>query len=295
MRLVVFGALWLLISTGYAGAASIDSSPCGKEGCFFGGQVRLSLAGRIENGDLERLKREYSAAARFKCLNPDRPSVPVLDFEWEAWRKEHLNVPATMEKGCDGTVRDRLGEVNGTLTINSPGGDLTEAMAIGRWVRKNRIGVIVHGSCASSCIWVLASGVIRIIGPRWDVSHRDAPRLTDSTLQIHRPYLMNYRPGLDGALKKALQESKNYFQEMGVPPELAERMFSTQSWNAVTLTKRQVSCYRLNQNDMDFAEERAFLNAKVSGLTREEQNAMIRRRLNKLHEQYPHLDEYNCN
>lgn len=60
-------------------------------------------------------------------------------------------------------VHERAIAANGSLTIvgfNSPGGDLNEAMSIGRWIRKKKLttGIAKEDSCASACVYAFAGG-----------------------------------------------------------------------------------------------------------------------------------------
>lgn len=63
---------------------------------------------------------------------------------------------------------DARGEYVKTLTLNSPGGSLDDAMAMARLVREQGIATeVADGSlCASSCPLVLAGGVVRSVGEK---------------------------------------------------------------------------------------------------------------------------------
>jgi hypothetical protein len=274
---LMLGVLWLFISAGCVAAATITAEPCGEK-CLLPSyqHVELTLTGRIDKGDLANLKRQYAVPAQFVCLNRIEPGryVMMAPNEYKAWQKTHqaqtsdTNQPtpnAAAEKQCsNNAISNRPGYVNGMLFINSSGGDLDEAMAIGQWVRENRLGVAARGDCASACIWVLASGLIRNVWP-------------DTKLRVHRPYLTANRPAAGEKLRKLLQRSKAYFEEMGVPPELAERMFSTPPDEAKSLNESQISYYRLNQQDIGFREELDFVRAHELGISREEYTTRMQR------------------
>lgn len=280
---IIFGIMWVVISAWTATAATITVRYCGenekdqKERCIitYDNRVEIYLDGRITKGDLANLKNQYAIPAQVGCLSriyPGRYLVMTAD-EAEAFLKkwgpshhpetEQINSQenAAEEKKCNaGVVPNRPSHVNGNLLIRrSPGGDLNEAMAIGRWVRENRLGVYASVDCASACVWILASGLTRSI---WG----------DATIRIHRPFFTTndarVSPGL--GLQKLLQESKAYFDEMGVPPELAERMFSTPPDKMITMSEEQISYYRLDQDEMGFQEEEDFAEARLLGISREE-------------------------
>ena len=56
-----------------------------------------------------------------------------------------------------------LNSLKGTpaLWINSDGGDLEAAIAIGRLLRKKEAVIRVQGRCASACVFILAGAVVR--------------------------------------------------------------------------------------------------------------------------------------
>jgi hypothetical protein len=129
------------------------------------------------------------------------------------------------------------------LSLASPGGDLTEAMKIGRFVRTLKLHTIVPsriGSqvnigianvrpknpkanymCASACFFVFVAGI-----------NRTADFLDDAILGIHRPYLsdsdLRTLSG-DQAIISANQVRttvENYLREMSVPAKYTDLMFS---------------------------------------------------------------------
>lgn len=267
----LLGILLFCTSAAYSAAATITAEPCGEK-CLRPSypHVKVTLTGLIEKGDLANLQKQYAAPARFVCLNRIEPGryVMMTPNEYEAWKQKGRQAQASdanqsapnsaAEKQCsNNTIPTRPGYVNGMLLINSAGGDLDEAMAIGRWIHQHRLGVAARGDCASACIWILASGLIRNI---W----------THTELRIHRPYLTANEQGASERLRALLRQSKAYFEEMGIPPELAERMFSTPPDEAKSLNATQISYYRLDQPDLGFQEELDFVRAKKLGISREE-------------------------
>jgi len=144
------------------------------------------------------------------------------------------------------------------IALNSPGGDLNEAMSIGRWVRENKLKVLVreNAKCFSSCVYVLAAGQTKT--PLGEVG-------------IHRPYLLSMPTGgVENAMRNALSQSREYFESMNIPAQLADVMFSTPPEKLVILDDSQLSSYRLNQDDLAYSEERDLKNAAAYGMTRQE-------------------------
>lgn len=143
------------------------------------------------------------------------------------------------------------------LVLESEGGNLSEAMKIGRLVRAERMDVQIMESsvCYSACVFILAAGIGKIV---------------DGPVGIHRPYF-TFSPGGSVAegIKAKKVEVERYFMEMNIPTRLAEDMFSIGPTDMRILTDDELRDYRLNS--MDFAESEALSVglAEQSGLSRE--------------------------
>lgn len=106
------------------------------------------------------------------------------------------------------------------LILASPGGDVTEALKIGRLVKRLYAEVAVgrtFGPCASACFIIFASSVHRMGMPGF--------------VGIHRPYLSPARfqslsPSAAETLEThALTDAENYLHELRVPSNLVDTMF----------------------------------------------------------------------
>lgn len=131
-------------------------------------------------------------------------------------------------------------------------------MQIGRAIRANKLQVVVRpdGECLSSCVYVIAAGVIK--HPLGKVG-------------IHRPYFSDIpNEGVEVGLRETLAASKKYFSEMNIPPNLADEMFSIPPEDIRILGDAKLSFYRLNQDDMAYGEEAAIRNARALGISRAE-------------------------
>jgi hypothetical protein len=140
-----------------------------------------------------------------------------------------------------GRAEDGVSEIY----LASPGGDLAEAMKIGRLIRALKLETAVpediddaafrekdaahyklkdsksNRMCASACFFVFVAGI-----------HRGSVGSFEPLLGIHRPYLSeNDLRGLssDKAITAATRTRaivENYLKEMGVPAKYADQMFS---------------------------------------------------------------------
>jgi len=106
------------------------------------------------------------------------------------------------------------------VILSSPGGDVTDALRIGKFLKSIFAPVSVgpqSGQCASACFIIFASAVERSSMP--------------GLIGIHRPYLSPDRmrslsPGQAEALEtKAMLDAEEYLHQLRVPNNLVEIMF----------------------------------------------------------------------
>ncbi len=154
-----------------------------------------------------------------------------------------------------GKNKNRKAQIS--LNLNSPGGDLLEAMKIGRLVRRLRIGThvghmweISNGEepvfCGSSCFFILVAGISRRVSDSWKLfSDGRPPELDIPPIGIHRPFFKEEYLS-DQSLWKAEKDFKSletattkYLKDMGVPINFIEKMYLIKSDNVRLLTKEQ--------------------------------------------------------
>jgi hypothetical protein len=122
--------------------------------------------------------------------------------------------------------------------INSRGGSVPAAMAIGRMFRREGAWISVSGKCYSACVFVLAGAIDRQVGQSGQVG-------------IHRPYLQSTpeNPFDAGQVKQAysrtLQDMRSYLREMNISPRLADDMLATEPEHNHILTQTELRAYRL--------------------------------------------------
>jgi hypothetical protein len=121
------------------------------------------------------------------------------------------------------------------VEIESPGGDVQEAMKIGTLARDMAWHVWAKGNCESACFFVLTGGVSR-------------GRPSSFTgIGIHRPYYDSEAfsaLSLDEASEvyRALEAaSLEYLRAMGVPTSLVEKMFTVPSSEVYYLSEPEWS------------------------------------------------------
>ena len=145
--------------------------------------------------------------------------------------------------------------------VNSKGGSVDDAIAIGRLIRENKFGVTLRerAVCYSSCIYLYAASQLR------------DPLRDSNNIGIHRPYFTNIdQSDVDKSLKQILETSRRYFVEMNVRPSLADEMFSIDPRKLKILSKSELIHYRLYYDDIALKEKIELDKMKRFNMSREE-------------------------
>jgi hypothetical protein len=150
------------------------------------------------------------------------------------------------------------------VELDSPGGSVPAAMAIGRLLRKEYATAQMRPFtvCYSSCILIFAGAVRRILMPQ-------------SKVGIHRPYLdvpeeVVSPDKVRGILEKSLNEIRAYFREMNVSEQLADAMLRINPEDIRILNDVSLRSYGLTPQDPIAKEIDELKEAQTRGLTREE-------------------------
>jgi ATP-dependent protease ClpP protease subunit len=150
-----------------------------------------------------------------------------------------------------------------TLNINSPGGNLDAAMAIGRLLRRNRMFIIIpkDGECVSACVMIYAGAVLRSAGK----------------IGIHRPYLNQFIGSqlqapdkLRSNYEQMLQTLRAYLRDMNVSERLAEDMMKIAPADVRYLSDDDLNGYGLTWIDPIEQETNDLQEARSMGLDRQE-------------------------
>jgi hypothetical protein len=201
-------------------------------------------------------------AAEFSLTNnPDKTCLAVIQINGE------------ISTGDDKKFRDLFSSVVRAKPNNCPsiqlvvhprsgGGDVEAALTLGYEIRKRRgFVVITEGArCESSCVFLLAAGVERIVV---------------GEVGIHRPYFGN----LDSRTStKDIQRQRDelnlniakFLKEMDVSQQLLEDMLSIRPEDIKYLTNDELKRYRLVGADATHDEAKTARAASIYGLTSSE-------------------------
>lgn len=229
----------------------------------------LKIDGKIENGDFTKFMDKLSQV--FVLCN--------ADFQ-ESLKKFKEEDPSAYKKRWT----DKYGEPKDLARIkvllNSAGGDIAEAMKIGRAVRdmllSTQTGFFFHfrdksqmalsssldTKCMSACFFVWVSGVDRTA---------NFYKKGKNPLGIHRLYFNpEYYKGLSSdkaeiEYRKLKDGAKKYLQEMGVPDYYFVKMFNIPSNEVYILSKEEVENL---EGKIPYYEE--FLFSKCGSYTKQE-------------------------
>jgi ATP-dependent protease ClpP protease subunit len=150
--------------------------------------------------------------------------------------------------------------------LDSPGGSVSAAIAIGRLLRKERFLAVIRPNaiCFSACVLVLAGASSR----GFDV--RDGAKIG-----IHRPYLevtqQQVPPERVTQLyQRMLQDIRAYFREMNIAEQLADAMLRVEPENLRLLNENDLESYGLTRQDPIDREVEQLNAAQKLGITRTE-------------------------
>ena len=178
--------------------------------------------------------------------------------------------------GSEGVVRaalDRAGAGRPTVLVDSPGGSVAPALAIGRLIRARGLAVAVarladgtptdaDAQCASACVLVLAAGVGRSVGPGAEVGvHRLVDWSTYSrTWDVYRVRrrhgvvvgrdlvsrrVLSSREVYTDAPPRDYEAVERYLAEMGETPDLVALMRGTPAARLHWMTPEELGATRI--------------------------------------------------
>ena len=184
------------------------------------------------------------------------------------------------------SIRGSIANVSGDpipagliILLDSPGGDGIAAMKIGEILRANQAHVFVTGQCASACIFVLASGVVRG-APAYTVGiHRGRITKSDANAKILEEVDVKTNPQARELLERFERAVPTYFSQMGMPPDLFQAMQSHQYKGVYRLSSEEVVFYGLSGFDPRYLDTRAAFYERMLGPYHMDKDELHRRTL----------------
>lgn len=147
----------------------------------------------------------------------------------------------------------------GDVILDSSGGDVFTALAIGDLFYENQFLAVVK-SCSSSCVFILGSSIKRFVRPMGEVN-------------IHRPYSVATERSYE-QIKSDLANMEriavSQFKRVGVSPDLWNAMMSVPPEKGRRLSVEEMNYFGLNRNDPAYDDARDSSEAKRLGITKQE-------------------------
>jgi hypothetical protein len=169
---------------------------------------------------------------------PDGPLAGAMKFELVA--DGRLRATGTIQPGTAKLFADEVEKRGGyikTIVLHSPGGSVTDALAMGRLIRKKNFATQVEAGryCASSCPLVFAGGVERRAGER-------------AIIGVHQVSALAPEGVLAGGMAEAQRISavcQKYLREMGVDLEVWTHAMATPKEKLYSFKKDELLTLKL--------------------------------------------------
>jgi len=205
--------------------------------------------------------------------NIQKPLVVNEPAATQEGRVVVMAIKGQISKKVLASIRGSIGNVQGDpvpagliVLLDSPGGDGIAAMKIGEILRANKAHVFVTGQCASACIFVLASGVVRG-APAYTVGiHRGRITKSDENAKILEEIDVKTNPQARELLERFEKAVPVYFAQMGMPPDLFQAMQSHQFKGVYRLSNEEITFYGLTGFESKYLDDRATLYEKCRDL-----------------------------
>ena len=197
-----------------------------------------------------------------------------------------MTIQGSISRNLVDKVKQNLARVQGDpvpagfiVLIDSKGGDGMAAMKIGRMLREAKAHVFVNGDCASACVFILASGVVRGASDYSVGIHQGRVTISDNNAKIIREVDVKEDPKAQQALQRFELAAAGYFAEMGIPPDFYQAMAAHQLKGVHRLSYEELVFYNLNGMDDAYLRERSAFYQRQTGLYRMDKDELHRRTL----------------
>lgn len=242
--------------------------------------MRLSkfLAGLRIVGLLMALSPLYAAAQEHSAapsgLQPPKPRVVVM------------TIKGSISRNLVDKVKQSLAQTQGDpvpagfiVLIDSKGGDGIAAMKIGRLLRDANAHVFVNGDCASACVFILASGVVRGASAYSVGIHQGRVTISDDNAKVIREVDLSQDPKAKQAFDRFELAAAGYLAEMGIPPDFYQTMKAHKLKGVYRLSYEELVFYNLNGMDEQYWKHRAAFYERQTGPYRMNKDELHRRTL----------------
>ena len=163
------------------------------------------------------------------------------------------------------------------ILLDSGGGDGIAAMEIGKLLRKANAHIFVTGKCASACVFVLASGVVRQFPTLSIGIHQGKLTISNNDAKVLKEIAPESNPRYQRILEKFETNAKNYFSEMNISPDFFEAMQKIPPKEIHWMDDTELNTINLKGFDEDYLALRETVLKAKSGKLQIEREDLISR------------------
>ncbi|WP_338415714.1 hypothetical protein [uncultured Sphaerotilus sp.] len=190
------------------------------------------------------------------------PANPRIGNEGNIRDYSHIDISGDIKRGAAEKLQKAIPEArriastfnfDGTpvvrVILQSPGGEVMEAMRLGEILRRNAVEVwVLPGSaCNSACVFVLSGGTSRVVS-------------LGAKIGIHRPYFipeefarLSYGQS-QNSYRKLADLARIYLRDMGIDDLLFTEMMRVESRKMNYISQEFVEAVGLDGNDPAYQE-----------------------------------------
>jgi hypothetical protein len=179
---------------------------------------------------------------------------------------EEIAVVGEIEKGDARKLDALMQQHRSTITVTSSGGDVDEALAMGRVLRRREAVITAEGECFSACVFLYAGAVQRI--------GRDATRMAKipSPVGIHRFFYASLPANRTVAditreRNETRQRIAQFLQDMNVSARVLEMMESIPPERMYKLTWGELASLGMGEWDLAKEEQNIARDANTLGIS----------------------------
>ena len=192
--------------------------------------------------------------------------LAFADVSFTPWNPNKVNAPGELfiyreikAGDYDKAVVINAAEGPISVRLNSLGGDVDEAMRIGKLIRNNQLGAYIKSNdkCVSACVLILAGAT-----NRWPIGQ----------VVIHRPYLIVPTGSTVEEQKLIYAEIevkiKSYLKSMHIQENLYEAMFRVPPEKVRYLSEKELQDFGIGEHDPYVTEANQAKMAELLGINR---------------------------
>jgi hypothetical protein len=155
----------------------------------------------------------------------------------------HKGDRAQLEQALGQVALTAKGRINGapfvTVELDSPGGDVVEAIGMGRAINQHLAMTLVRPGheCVSACVFVLMAGAVRTPA-------------NGAAIGVHRPMLVTWSSNIDSRRAHELYNGlmaylRDYFRALGIADQAYETMMDTDTFGMHYFTQTELETIQL--------------------------------------------------